>query len=81
MNTKNLPPMLARLINSIQIVDGKACYDYASVYDVRDALAASKAQAEAMVAAERERCANVCEQSWEIDGSRTAAEFAARIRA
>jgi hypothetical protein len=33
------------------------------------------------VAAEREACAKECEAHWEIDGSRTAQEFAAAIRA
>ena len=33
------------------------------------------------VAAEREACAKECEEHWEIDGSRTAQEFAAAIRA
>jgi hypothetical protein len=38
------------------------------------------ALAQAMVAAERERCARICESAWEIDGSLTAADFAARVR-
>jgi len=33
------------------------------------------------VQAEREACAKVCEAQWEIDGTRTAQEFAAAIRA
>ncbi len=39
-----------------------------------------RAELDAAVAAERERCAKVCEAAWEIDGSKTAAEFAARVR-
>ena len=36
----------------------------------------------ALVAAhEREACAKVCEEHWEIDGTHTAKEFAAAIRA
>ena len=31
--------------------------------------------------AEREACAKVCEEQWEIDGTRTAQEFATAIRA
>ena len=31
--------------------------------------------------AEREACAKVCEEQWEIDGTRTAREFATAIRA
>ena len=34
-----------------------------------------------VAAAEREACASVCEEHWEIDGWRTAQEFAAAIRA
>ena len=30
---------------------------------------------------EREACAKVCEEQWEIDGTRTAQEFATAIRA
>ena len=32
-------------------------------------------------AAEREACAKVCEEHWEIDGTQTAKEFASVIRA
>lgn len=35
---------------------------------------------DAAVAAERERCAKLCEEAWEIDGSHTAAEFATLVR-
>jgi len=31
--------------------------------------------------AEREECAKLCEEHWEIDGTRTSKEFAAAIRA
>ena len=37
--------------------------------------------AELVRADEREACAKVCEAQWEIDGTRTAQEFAAAIRA
>ena len=36
---------------------------------------------ERVVAEEREACAKVCEEQWEIDGTRTAQEFATAIRA
>lgn len=32
-------PLLQRLVNSIEIVDGIACWDYFAMYEVRDALA------------------------------------------
>ena len=35
----------------------------------------------AAVADERKACAKVCEEQWEIDGTRTAQEFATAIRA
>ena len=38
-------------------------------------------QLQQAVVAEREACAQVCEEHWEIDGTRTAKEFAAAIRA
>ena len=34
-----------------------------------------------VASAEREACAKVCEEQWEIDGTRTAQEFATAIRA
>ena len=37
--------------------------------------------AELVAAAEREACAKVCEEHWEIDGTQTAKEFASVIRA
>ena len=40
-----------------------------------------KALVDRAVADEREACAKVCEEQWGIDGTRTAQEFAAAIRA
>ena len=34
-----------------------------------------------VASAERDACAKVCEEQWEIDGTRTAQEFATTIRA
>lgn len=34
-------PLLQKLIDSIEIMDDIACFDYAAMYDVRDALSAS----------------------------------------
>ena len=39
-----------------------------------------QAAIDAAVAAERERCAKVCEAAWYIDGQVTADEFAALVR-
>ena len=38
-----------------------------------------QARLDAAVAAERERCAKVCKDAWEIDGTYTAAAFAERV--
>ena len=37
--------------------------------------------AKLVAAKERKACAKLCEEQWEIDGTRTAQEFAAAIRA
>jgi hypothetical protein len=52
--------------------------DYFSADQMHAYAAARVAEA---VAAERERCAKVCADAWEIDGSCTALEFANLIRA